>query len=96
MTADFSSNQKRWLEGFVSGAAAVRGLAGTTPAGATAEPPGPDAPLLAAQDNFTRAGRKLVDQEKWKRAEHPMDGGGLRIPTKPPGYNGIMPPGIPG
>jgi hypothetical protein len=28
---------------------------------------------------------------EWRRL-HRM----LRIPTKPPGYNGIMPPGIPG
>lgn len=88
MTADFSSDQKRWLEGFVSGAAAVRGLAGTTPPGATAEPTGPDAPLLAAQDNFTRAGRKLVDQEKWKRAEHPMDAYGR---LKADALNGAKP-----
>ena len=88
MTADFSSDQKRWLEGFVSGAAAVRSLAGTTPPGATAEPTGPDAPLLAAQDNFTRAGRKLVDQEKWKRAEHPMDAYGR---LKADALNGAKP-----
>jgi hypothetical protein len=25
-----------------------------------------------------------------------LKGVNVRIPTKPPGYNGIMPPGIPG
>src|SRR5919206_708617 len=59
MGADFSSEQKRWLEGFASGAAS--------------EPAGPDAAQLKAQDRTTGAGKKLVDQEKWKRAEHPMD-----------------------
>jgi ferredoxin-nitrite reductase len=74
MGADFSSDQKRWLEGFASGAAAVRGL-GAQPVGAPtpSEPTGPDAPQLKAQDRATRAGQKLADQEKWKRAEHPMD-----------------------
>jgi len=75
MGADFTLDQKRWLEGFASGAAAIRGLAGTGPAGAAAptEPTGPDAAQLKAQDRFTAAGKKLVDQEKWKRAEHPLD-----------------------
>ena len=75
MGADFTLDQKRWLEGFASGAAAIRGLAGTAPAGAPApaEPTGPDAAQLKAQDRTASAGKKLVDQEKWKRAEHPMD-----------------------
>ncbi len=34
---------------------------------------GPDAPHLLAQDAVTKAGKKLVDQEKWKREEHPFD-----------------------
>lgn len=76
MGADFSAEQKRWLEGFASGAAAVRGLATALPfpgEADVAEPSGPDAPLLKAQDAATRAGGKLVDQEKWKRSEHPLD-----------------------
>jgi ferredoxin-nitrite reductase len=75
MGAEFSSEQKRWLEGFASGAAAVRSLpAAAGPGGAAAaEPTGPDAAQLKAQDRSTGAGRKLVDQEKWKRAEHPLD-----------------------
>jgi hypothetical protein len=34
---------------------------------------GPDAIHLEAQDRTIAAGRKLVDQEKWKREEHPFD-----------------------
>lgn len=73
MTADFSPEQKRWLEGFASGAAAVRGIAAATPAAADGEPSGVDAPMLKAQDKTIGAGKKLTDQEKWKRAEHPLD-----------------------
>jgi ferredoxin-nitrite reductase len=69
MSADFSPEQKRYLEGFVSGMQAVRGAA---PA-ATSVPTGPDAAHIAAQDAATSAGKKLADQEKWKRAEHPFD-----------------------
>ena len=36
-------------------------------------PSGPDAAHLAALDAADAAGKKLVDQEKWKRAEHPFD-----------------------
>jgi ferredoxin-nitrite reductase len=71
MSGDFSSDQKRYLEGFVSGIQAGR-LAG----GAVKPPPepmGPDAPHLKAQDAATARGAKLADQEKWKRAEHPFD-----------------------
>src|SRR3954449_1285470 len=77
---DFLPEQKRWLEGFASGAAAMRGLPGFLRGGAEAgapgapgEPTGPDAPALQAQERFEAEGKKLVDQEKWKRAEHPMD-----------------------
>jgi ferredoxin-nitrite reductase len=77
---DFLPEQKRWLEGFASGAAAIRGLPGFSNRGAApggpgapAEPAGPDAPVLRAQDRTVAEGKKLVDQEKWKRKEHPMD-----------------------
>ncbi len=52
----------------------MRGL-GAHPASAAAssEQTGPDAPQLKAQDRATGAGQKLADQEKWKRAEHPLD-----------------------
>src|SRR3979411_2557153 len=77
---DFLPEQKRWLEGFASGAAAIRGLPGFSNGGAApggpgspAEPAGPDAPGLRAPDRTVAEGKKLVDQEKWKRKEHPMD-----------------------
>jgi len=53
----------------------LRARAGAAPPGppAPAEPTGPDAAQLKAQDRTASAGKKLVDQEKWKLAEHPMD-----------------------
>lgn len=71
MSGDFSSDQKRYLEGFVSGIQAGK-LAGGA-AKPAPEPVGPDAPHLKAQDAVSARGGKLVDQEKWKRAEHPFD-----------------------
>lgn len=71
MSGDFSSDQKRYLEGFVTGVQAGK-LAGG--AGKPApEPTGPDASHLKAQDATAARGGKLADQEKWKRAEHPFD-----------------------
>jgi ferredoxin-nitrite reductase len=73
MSGDFTSDQKRYLEGFVAGAQAMRGgqPGGAPPA--APQPIGPDAAGYAAQDAVLAAGKKLVDQEKWKRAEHPFD-----------------------
>ncbi|SFJ16035.1 NirA family protein [Methylobacterium brachiatum] len=72
----FNAEQKRYLEGFASGIAAARltgGLAiGQSPA-APAEPTGPDAIHIKAQDRTVKDGGKLCEQEKWKRAEHPFD-----------------------
>ena len=78
MADDFDAEQKRYLEGFSHGIAAIRmtgGLAGggTAPAPA-AEPTGPDASHIKAQDRTVKNGGKLADQEKWKRAENPFDG----------------------
>ncbi len=73
MSADFTPDQKRYLEGFVSGMQAVRGKRAAPAVAAAAAPMGPDAAHLAAQDATTAAGKKLVDQEKWKRSEHPFD-----------------------
>ena len=67
----FSPEQRRWLEGFASGAAAVRVI--PAPTMQPAEPTGPDAVHLKAQDRTVEAGKKLVDQEKWKRAENPFE-----------------------
>ncbi|HYY84364.1 MAG TPA: NirA family protein [Beijerinckiaceae bacterium] len=70
--SDFTAEQKRWLEGFASGSAAVRAL-GTVRAQPAAESTGPDAEHLKAQDRTTAAGSKLADPERWKRAENPLD-----------------------
>jgi ferredoxin-nitrite reductase len=78
MSGDFTPEQKRYLEGFVSGVQARGGngfLGSGNPPQAAPEttPMGPDAPHLLAQDAAIKAGKKLVDQEKWKREEHPFD-----------------------
>ena len=77
MTADFSDEQKRYLEGFMSGVSAGRmgrgGGAGTPAADAAPEPIGPDAAHLKAQDRFLKDGKKLSDPEKFKREQHPFD-----------------------
>jgi ferredoxin-nitrite reductase len=71
MSQDFSAEQKRYLEGFVAGAAASQVVGAAAPAAAV--PTGPDAPHLLAQDAQVKAGGKLADPEKWKRDEHPFD-----------------------
>ncbi len=78
MTAEFSVEQKRYLEGFVSGVQAGRTAHGLKPLGGSGgagagEPIGPDAAHLKAQDVTKAKGKKLVDQENWKRDEHPFD-----------------------
>jgi ferredoxin-nitrite reductase len=80
-SADFSDEQKRYLEGFMSGLQVGRvgrnaGIAGgaAAPAGkADPEPIGPDAAGLKAQDRLLRDGKKLSDPEKFKREQHPFD-----------------------
>ena len=59
MSGDFTPEQKRYLEGFVSGLAAARAARGADKArGAAAEPTGPDAIHLKAQDRVRRGGRQ--------------------------------------
>jgi ferredoxin-nitrite reductase len=70
MGDSFSPEQRRWLEGFASGAAAVRTLPAPS---AQAEPDGPDADMTRAQNAALARGAKLADQEKWKRDEHPFE-----------------------
>jgi len=72
MSSDFSPDQKRYLEGFASGLTAARAARGTSPK-AGAEPAGPDAIHIKAQDKAIAAGGKLADQEKIKREQHPFD-----------------------
>lgn len=71
MGGEFTAEQTRYLEGFTSGLQIGR----LKPVGAAAPaaPSGPDAPHLTAQQKTEAAGKKLVDQEKWKRDEHPFD-----------------------
>src|SRR3984957_20095440 len=78
-SGDFNPEQKRYLEGFVAGAQiakAAKSVAGAAVGGGPAAPPepiGPDAPGLKAQDRVLASGRKLSDQEKFKREQHPFD-----------------------
>jgi ferredoxin-nitrite reductase len=80
--ADFSDEQKRYLEGFTSGInvgrAAHRLSAVRLPPAAlpktNPEPIGPDAVHIKAQDRVVEEGKKLSDQERFKRELHPFDG----------------------
>jgi len=69
MSADFTLDQKRYLEGFAAGISARGGRTTVV----TPTPTGPDAAHLIAQDRQVATGAKLTDQEKWKREEHPFD-----------------------
>src|SRR5271167_139377 len=79
VSSDFTPEQKRYLEGYVSGLNAVRSARGLAPIGgapgaaAAGEPTGPDAPHIKAQDRVLQSGGKLSDQEKFKREQHPFD-----------------------
>src|SRR6202012_4352772 len=77
LSVDFTDEQKRYLEGFTTGlqiSRVGRGLGGAaTAAKGNTEPSGPDAAHIKAQDKVIAAGKKLVDQEKFKRDEHPFD-----------------------
>lgn len=74
MSGDFTPDQKRYLEGFVSGLQAARTAKGAVGSGqAAAKPTGPDAIHFEAQDRVTAAGGKLAEQEKFKREQHPFD-----------------------
>ena len=73
---DFSEEQRRYLEGFVSGVQARRASLGLKPLGSEgggAQPAGPDREHLAAMARFEAAGRKLSHEEQAKRDEHPFD-----------------------
>jgi ferredoxin-nitrite reductase len=73
MSADFTLDQKRYLEGFSAGLAARAPRRAAPVAAPVATPTGPDAAHAAAQDATVAKGGALVDQEKWKREEHPFD-----------------------
>ena len=76
LSVDFTDEQKRYLEGFTTGlqiSRVGRGLGGASAGKANAEPSGPDAAHIKAQDKVIASGKKLADQEKFKREEHPFD-----------------------
>ena len=73
---DFTEDQRRYLEGFVSGVQARRAAQGLKPLGAEGgpvQPAGPDKEHLAAMARSEAAGKKLSPEEKAKRDEHPFD-----------------------
>lgn len=74
MSGDFSTEQKRYLEGFISGAQAVRGR-GIAPSASApaAEPTGPEAASHRAMARTEAEGRKLTPEEKAKREELGLD-----------------------
>jgi ferredoxin-nitrite reductase len=94
---DFTEEQRRYLEGFVAGVQARRASQGLRPLGAEgsaaapAAPAGPDKDHLAAMGRFEAAGRKLSNEEKAKRDEHPFDAY-ARLRTE--SANGQFPKGI--
>jgi ferredoxin-nitrite reductase len=74
LSLDFTDEQKRYLEGFAVGVQIMRSGRGLGSAGkADAEPIGPEAAHIKAQDKVLASGKKLADQEKFKRDEHPFD-----------------------
>jgi len=76
LPVDFNEEQKRYLEGFATGlqiSRVGRGLGGAAAVRPDPEPMGPDAAHFKAQDRIFASGKKLADQEKFKREEHPFD-----------------------
>lgn len=70
-TADFTPEQRRYLEGLVAGMSAARSVVAAGPAQTV--PTGPDAPHLIAMARTEAEGKKLAEQEKFKRDDHPFD-----------------------
>ncbi|OYX15301.1 MAG: ferredoxin--nitrite reductase, partial [Rhizobiales bacterium 32-66-8] len=73
MGSDFTLDQKRYLEGFVSGAQVARAARGAGAPAPAAEPTGPDAASHEAMARTEAAGRKLTPEEQAKRAEMGLD-----------------------
>ncbi len=72
--AGLSEEQKRYLEGFMSGVAAKQAtVPGAAPADAAAPPSGAPDIHRAAQDAFLAQGKTLVPEEMAKRQGHPLD-----------------------
>lgn len=101
---EFTEDQKKYLEGFVSGTNAARSAQGLVPFGAggrgaaapsastsPAEMSGPDAEHHKAMARTEAAGGKLVKEEKAKRDEHPFD---IYARMKAAANEGVFPKGI--
>ncbi len=84
MPGEFEPEQKRYLEGLMTGLQIAKTLrpangnaaapsSAATAATAPAQTAGPDAAALYAQDRVVKAGGKLSDPEKFKRELHPFD-----------------------
>ncbi|MGC2776513.1 MAG: NirA family protein, partial [Bradyrhizobium sp.] len=73
LPVDFNEEQKRYLEGLAAGLKVTLTGRGQVGGATAAEPTGPDAIHLKAQDQVIASGRKLADQEKVKRELHPFD-----------------------
>jgi ferredoxin-nitrite reductase len=78
MSDDLTDEQKRYLEGFVSGQAAARAAKALPPlfpvsGGTSGEPSGPEAIHVRAQNRFLAEGRKLAAEEEAKRRKNPLD-----------------------
>ncbi len=78
MPDDLTDEQKRYLEGFVSGQAAARAAKRLAPlfpvaGGGTGEPAGPEAIHLRAQNRSLAEGKQLVPEEEAKRRKNPLD-----------------------
>src|SRR5579871_5548548 len=81
----FGAAPKPYMSSQTSGHVRIRGwqhttysflIGGNAPLSGTplpAEPSGPDAAAFKAQDRVLAAGKKLSDQEKFKREQHPFD-----------------------
>jgi ferredoxin-nitrite reductase len=91
---DFTDEQRRYLEGFVSGMQARRAAQGLQPLaskGGPVPPSGPDKEHLAAMARLEAQGKKLSPEEKAKRDEHPFDAY-ARFKTE--SANGQFPKGV--
>ncbi|MGB9118036.1 NirA family protein [Bradyrhizobium sp.] len=76
LSVEFTDEQKRYLEGFATGlqiSKVGRGFGGSAAGKSNAGPIGPDAAHFKAQDRVLASGKKLADQEKFKREGHPFD-----------------------
>jgi ferredoxin-nitrite reductase len=84
--AEFTEEQKQYLQGYFAGLLTRRSAAGSVPAAipvangaapassiAEPVPAGPEAIHRAAQDRFLAAGKKLTAEDMAKRAKNPLD-----------------------